>query len=160
VGLLRANPPAADPTHADLPQTGLPHAGLPHAGLPQTGLAQAGLAGLAAVSAAAGLPLRFTVRGTPRALTADTGHAVYRIVQEALTNARRHTRADRVDVLVDYREQRLRVLVSDDGPPSGAAAGAGAGLRGMCERAALLGGTLHAGPRPDKGYQVEAKLPA
>jgi signal transduction histidine kinase len=137
VGVLRADPPNADPAPG----------------------AQADLAGLAAVSAAAGLPVRFTVCGTPRALTADTGNAVYRIVQEALTNARRHTRADRADVLVDYRGPRLRVLVSDDGPPSGAAAGAGAGLRGMRERAALLGGTLDAGPRPDNGYQVEAELP-
>jgi signal transduction histidine kinase len=117
------------------------------------------LADLAGVSAAAGLPIRITVQGNPRPMGTDAGHAVYRIVQEAVTNVRRHSRADRVDVLVDYRDRGLRVVVSDDGPPSGATTGAGQGVRGMRERAALLGGTVRAGPRPGRGYEVEAVLP-
>ncbi len=66
----------------------------------------------------------------------------------------------RVDVLLDYTGSGLRVVVSDDGPASGAACGAGQGLAGMRERVTLLGGTLAAGPVPPSGFRVEAVLPA
>jgi signal transduction histidine kinase len=76
-----------------------------------------------------------------------------------VTNARRHARPDRVDVLLEYRPRDLRIVVGDDGPPSGAAAGAGHGLTGMTERVELLGGALHAGPVQPSGFRVEAVLP-
>jgi signal transduction histidine kinase len=118
----------------------------------------ADLRALADLSAAAGLPVRVDVHGTPRALGADVDEAVYRIVQEAVTNARRHARPARVDVRVDYTPAGVGVRVSDDGPPSGAPPGAGQGLRGMRERVSLLGGTLHAG-RCGDGFTIAAELP-
>jgi signal transduction histidine kinase len=118
------------------------------------------IAHLADVSGAAGLPVRVRTAGTARDLPAEVDQAAYRVVQEAVTNARRHARPDRVDVLLDYTGPGLRVVVSDDGPASGAACGAGQGLTGMRERVILLGGTLDAGPVPPSGFRVEAVLPA
>lgn len=87
------------------------------------------------------------------------GAAVYRMVQEAVTNARRHARdATRVDVLVRADEAGVRLDVHDDGAPA-ASAPLGYGLTGMRERAALLGGTCEAGPGPDGGWLVTAVLP-
>ena len=118
------------------------------------------LARLAQVSGAAGLPVRLRVEGTARVLPAEVDQAAYRVVQEAVTNARRHARPDRVDVLVAYTDAGVRIVVSDDGPASGAPAGSGQGLTGMRERVALLGGTVHAGPVRPAGFRVEAVLPA
>ena len=85
--------------------------------------------------------------------------AGYRIVQEALTNVLRHARAQRASVVVRTCEDRLTIVVADDGAGSGAPGGAGAGVRGMRERAAALGGTLDAGPAAEGGWRVEAALP-
>jgi signal transduction histidine kinase len=87
----------------------------------------------------------------------------YRIVQEALTNTLRHARASSAEVLLRVDEAQMRVRVRDDGrggtPGHGGGHG-GQGLVGMRERAALLGGTLYAGPRWDAaGFEVEARLP-
>lgn len=120
----------------------------------------AAIAQLAEVSGAAGLPVRIRTEGRARALPDEVDQAAYRVVQEAVTNARRHARPDRVDVLLDYTGPGLRVVVSDDGPASGAASGAGQGLTGMAERVTLLGGTLDAGPVSPSGFRVEAVLPA
>ncbi|MEU8819618.1 sensor histidine kinase [Actinoplanes sp. NPDC048796] len=85
---------------------------------------------------------------------------VYRIVQEALTNTLRHARASAAEVLVRIGESEMRVRVRDDGRGPAGARGDGHGLAGMRERASLLGGTLHAGPRPGcAGFEVEAWLP-
>ena len=87
--------------------------------------------------------------------------ASYRIVQEALTNVLRHANARTVRVVATAAdEERLTIVVTDDGRgrPS-ATTGAGAGVRGMRERAEALGGTLHAGPGEDGGWRVEASLP-
>lgn len=124
---------------------------------PARGLAS--VADLAAVSAAAGVPVRIRVVGDRRSLPAGVDQAAYRVAQEAVTNARRHARPDRVDVLVEYADATLTVVVSDDGPASGNAAGAGLGLAGMRDRVELLGGTLRAGPAEPDGFQVEAVLP-
>ncbi len=86
--------------------------------------------------------------------------ASYRIVQEALTNVLRHADARRVGVVARAGDEVLTLVVADDGagrPP--ATTGAGAGLRGMQERAEALGGTLTAGPGEDRGWRVEATLP-
>jgi signal transduction histidine kinase len=89
----------------------------------------------------------------------------YRIVQEALTNARRHAPGAAVDVELDYKGEALHVCIRDNGPgslvdaPANGSPGEGHGLLGMRERAATLGGTLHAGPAPVNGFLVEATLP-
>jgi signal transduction histidine kinase len=90
------------------------------------------------------------------------GAAIYRIAQESVTNALRHARhATRIDVHVDGRANAVRLTVHDDGDavPSGAEHSAGFGLVGMGERAALVGGTLQAGPGADRGWTVAAVLP-
>lgn len=100
----------------------------------------------------------------PRAVQA----AAYRIVQEALTNVLRHAGASRVDVRVVTADAQIEIEVVDDGAGTadrarvraGDAAGAsGLGITGMAERAALLGGTLEAGPREPRGFRVRATLP-
>jgi signal transduction histidine kinase len=87
--------------------------------------------------------------------------AVYRLAQEALTNALRHARnASRVEIRVVAGGGRLRLRVSDDGQiEPGRPASHGFGLLGMTERVQLLGGTLHAGPAPEGGWTVDAELP-
>jgi signal transduction histidine kinase len=112
--------------------------------------------------------VRLIVRG--RALPLDPGVELtaYRIVQEALTNARRHAPGAAVDVELHYTENALRLRVRDNGPGparagaagAGGAGGAGFGLPGMRERAAMVGGSLLAGPAAANGFLVEAVLPA
>ena len=108
----------------------------------------------------AGLDVRFTVSGDPPELPPAVGLTAYRLVQEALTNCVRHSGATAVDVLVQYRPDALELAVTDDGkggtaePRSG-----GHGLVAMRERVALVGGTLDAGPAPDRGWAVHATLP-
>lgn len=84
---------------------------------------------------------------------------LFRLTQEAVTNARRHARhATHVAVRVDGSTNDVHLTVSDDGDPS-IHTGAGYGLVGMTERASLLGGTLKAGPAPNRGWIIEATLP-
>jgi signal transduction histidine kinase len=87
--------------------------------------------------------------------------AVYRMAQEALTNALRHARnASRVEIRVVEGAGRLRLRVTDDGQVDPARpATHGFGLQGMTERVQLLGGTLRAGPTPEGGWAVDAELP-
>jgi signal transduction histidine kinase len=86
--------------------------------------------------------------------------ASYRIVQEALTNVLRHANARAVSVVVRADDDMLTIAVADDGAGTDRpTSGAGAGVRGMRERAEALGGTLHAGPDADGGWRVEATLP-
>jgi signal transduction histidine kinase len=85
--------------------------------------------------------------------------AAYRIVQEALTNTRRHGRARCARVRLGYSTRALRIEVTDDGAGGGNPNPAGHGLVGMRERAALYGGTLEAGAAPDGGFRVVAVLP-
>ena len=95
------------------------------------------------------------------ALSPAVGAATYRIAQESVTNALRHARnATRIDVQVVGGDHDVRLTVCDDGEPVHASSVApGYGVVGMTERAALLGGTLAAGPRPDHGWVVDAVLP-
>jgi signal transduction histidine kinase len=99
---------------------------------------------------------RLIVSGVPVPLDPGVELAAYRIVQEALTNARRHAPGAAVDVELRYGTE-LRVRIRDNGP--GAANAAGHGLTGMRERAAAAGGTLRAGPLAVGGFLVEAVLP-
>jgi len=111
----------------------------------------------------AGLDVAVRRAGTVRPLPGAVDLSAYRIVQEALTNCLRHARATRVVVELRYGRDLLEVDVRDNGQghagSAGASAGAGMGLIGMRERAAVLGGSVIAGPGPDGGYRVEARLP-
>jgi signal transduction histidine kinase len=107
-----------------------------------------------------GVPVALSVTGEPRELAPDARLAIYRSAQEALTNVRRHSTAERVDVRLDYRQDATVLAVEDHaaGPPPTAPIGGGYGLTGMRERAELLGGTLRAEPT-NSGFLVELWLP-
>ncbi len=110
---------------------------------------------------AAGLAVDFTVQGVPAPLPPGMALAAYRIVQESLTNTRKHG-GPRVSAQVSlhYGEDELRMLVSDDGRGATALSdGQGNGLTGMKERVAMYGGSLNAGPGVEGGFRVEAVLP-
>lgn len=93
-------------------------------------------------------------------LSAPLDAALYRIAQESITNARRHARgATAVSVDVAGEDQFVRLTVHDDGIPTSPRDSEGFGLVGMSERASLLGGTLTAGPSPERGWTVCAVLP-
>ena len=109
----------------------------------------------------AGLPVRFSVHGVPVA-DAALELVVYRVAQEALTNTLRYARdPQHVTVAVDYGPDETTVTVVDDGhaDPSATSVGAGRGIIGMGERAAVFGGTVEAGPLPTGGWRVRAVLP-
>jgi signal transduction histidine kinase len=113
-----------------------------------------------------GLTVDVEVTGESAGLTLGLELAAYRIVQEALTNTRRHARATRACLRLDHTADSLRIEVTDDGSgPSDDGPGptdgghAGHGLVGMRERAALYGGTLTTGTAPGGGFRVVAVLP-
>jgi signal transduction histidine kinase len=100
-----------------------------------------------------------TVIGTPRETSSEARLALYRTAQEALTNVRRHSAADRVELRLEYAPGGTTLLVQDHGPGAPVMAGGGGyGLTGMRERAELLGGRLCAEPTAD-GFKVELWLP-
>ena len=116
----------------------------------------------------AGLPAALHITGTARDLPPGVGLAVFRIVQEALTNVLKHAGRPQTEVRLDYEPAALVVEVADDGRPIPAAgpaprgtpaSGAGMGLLGLRERVALYGGELSAGPRPGGGWLVTARIP-
>jgi signal transduction histidine kinase len=115
--------------------------------------------------AAAGRDVRMTVSGTPVPVPPGVGVSVYRIVQESLSNALRHAPGAAATVALTYDDTppAVRVRVengpSPADPPAGDRPGARHGLVGMRERAAMLRGTLTAGPTADGGFVVEAILP-
>ncbi|TDO54740.1 signal transduction histidine kinase [Kribbella sp. VKM Ac-2527] len=100
-----------------------------------------------------------TETGERRPLTPDTEIAVYRIVQEALTNTVKHARAQHVAVRLSWAPDELELFVTDDGQGPQATIAGGHGLVGIRERAAACGGTAEAGPRPEGGFEVRARLP-
>ena len=98
--------------------------------------------------------------GSPDPLDPGVELAAYRIVQEALTNARRHAPGAAVDVELQYTDAALLVRIRDNGPgPSSPAVTAGHGLLGMRERAAAVGGRLQVGAAAGGGFLVETTLP-
>ncbi|MFP5019348.1 sensor histidine kinase [Pseudonocardia phyllosphaerae] len=107
----------------------------------------------------AGLPVEHRTEGEPRPLPTATDLAAYRIVQESLTNTRRHADADAAVVTVRYLPDELELTVDDDGAGPGVAPPEGTGLAGMRERARSVGGRLDAGPGPAHGFRVQALLP-
>jgi len=127
----------------------------------------------------AGLPVDFEVVGTPGAISPGVDLTAYRIVQEALTNSIRHSRATRASVRVCYEPGYVTVSITDsgqrpDGRPDGrpgadggstGRAGSllsdsGLGLAGIAERVASCGGNLTVGPTPGLGFNVTARLPS
>ncbi|MFD8570702.1 sensor histidine kinase [Streptomyces sp. NPDC057694] len=115
----------------------------------------------------AGLPVDFKVEGTPRPLPSGVELTAYRIVQEALTNTRKHGGPNAgASVRLVYFDDGLGLLVEDDGKGAphelyedGGADGRGHGLIGMRERVGMVGGTLDAGPRPGGGFRISVLLP-
>ncbi|MDO0924587.1 sensor histidine kinase [Streptomyces sp. TG1A-8] len=126
---------------------------------PMPGLAQ--VPALLASFERAGLTVRHVRRGTAEPLDPAVDLAAYRIVQESLTNVRKHAGAGCARLLLHHGRDRLTITVEDDGPAGAHRShpGAGHGLIGMRERAAAVGGTLTAGPRPGGGFTVAAELP-
>jgi signal transduction histidine kinase len=107
-----------------------------------------------------GHQIRFAVEGDPVRLPAGLDLTAYRIVQEALTNARKHAPGAAVDITLRWQPAELEIKVIDDGPGRpGSANGAGHGLIGMLERAALYGGSIRAEPATTGGFGVLARLP-
>ena len=108
-----------------------------------------------------GASARLIVSGPPATLDPGVELAAYRIVQEALTNARRHAPGAAIDVELHYTDDTLRLHIRDNGPgPPAAPPAGGYGLPGMRERAAAAGGELRTGPAPGGGFLIEATLPA
>ena len=127
---------------------------------PQPGLAQLA-ALLDEARDASGAGTRLILRGAPLTLDPSIELAAYRIVQEALTNTRRHAPGAAVDVELDRTPDCLHLRVRDNGPgPPAADLARGHGLAGMRERAAAVGGELRTGPAAGGGFLVDATLPA
>ncbi|MEU0830004.1 sensor histidine kinase [Streptomyces sp. NPDC005969] len=127
---------------------------------PMPGLTQ--LPALLASFEGAGLAVRHSQRGVSEPLTPAVDLAAYRIVQEALTNVHKHAGTDHARLFLHYRPEWLTITIEDDGrvgPNHQPTQGTGHGLIGMRERAAIVGGTLYAGARPQGGFAVTADLP-
>jgi signal transduction histidine kinase len=123
-----------------------------------------------------GLPVDFTVVGTPYPLAPGVDLTAYRIVQEALTNTVRHARAGRAAVTLSYEPGHVTVSIADSGgrraasapganghaaaKPGPLLAGSGLGLAGIAERVASCGGNLTVGPTGGDGFAVTARLPS
>jgi signal transduction histidine kinase len=117
---------------------------------------------------AAGMPLTASIQGTPRPLDAAADLALYRISQEALTNASKHAPGSSVQLSLDWTDTGATLTVRNSTAPQGitnrparlAGEGTGHGLIGMRERAAVAGGSLIAGGTSDGGYEIHVTLPA
>lgn len=129
---------------------------------PQPSLAA--LPRLVAEAGRGGQSVRLEQIGGAAALSTGLDLTAYRIVQEALTNARKHAPGAHAHVRLAWEPGELRIEVVDDGHggeggPAGARHGTGHGLIGMRERVSLYGGSLEAGPVPGGGFRVAARLP-
>jgi signal transduction histidine kinase len=163
VGALRTADRSSDRA-PDRTEAAEPHAG---ALAPQAGVAE--LTPLLGRAREAGLDVELTVLGESRKLPASIDLAIYRVVQEALTNTLKHAGPTRARVMLRYEPEAVAVAVTDDGGSrsfthrttvsSSGAAAAGHGLIGMRERISLNGGTLRTGPRAAGGFQVWARIP-
>ena len=152
LGVLRAEHPDTAQESAEPVDGTAPHA-------PQPTLDR--LDALVENTRAAGLSVQVDVRGVRRPLPSGVELSAYRIVQEALSNVLRHAPGATASVALVHYLHGVDVRIVNSRPTHRVAAspGAGHGLLGMRERAAMLGGTLRAGPHPDGGYEVAAYLP-
>jgi signal transduction histidine kinase len=106
-----------------------------------------------------GMPVDLRIEGHRYDVTPTVDIAVYRVVQEALTNALRHAGPAQAEVILRYAEDGLDLEVANDGKSNQNGDGSGHGLDGMRERVAFTGGTLEAGPREGGGFIVRAHIP-
>lgn len=113
---------------------------------------------IADAARAAGLRVDVEQQVTPDSLTRSADAAAFRIVQESVTNVLRHARATTVSLTIRIEDESLLIRISDDGQASETRSAPGAGIRGMKERAELLGGTLDAHATPS-GFVVAARIP-
>jgi signal transduction histidine kinase len=116
------------------------------------------IASLVKETRSSGIVTEFTVCGEPQALQKNVALALYRAAQEGLTNVCRHARASRVDVLLDYQPEEVRLEVRDNGVGAAQTTG-GFGLLGIRERMQLLGGTLDINTAVGKGFRLTASVP-
>ena len=107
----------------------------------------------------AGLPVRLQVEGVAVLLPRAIDLSAYRIVQEGLTNSLKHAGASRADVTVRYAADSLQLEVRDDGVGAAPGDGLGHGLVGIRERVKIYGGKMNAGPAPEGGFVLSARLP-
>ncbi|WP_104478776.1 histidine kinase [Actinokineospora auranticolor] len=120
---------------------------------------------LVAESESVGVPVELVQEGNPALTSTAVGRTAYRVVQESLTNIRKHAPGAPTRVHVRYGGDRVRLTIRNSSATgtvdSGlSSTGSGAGLAGLRQRVELVGGTLHAGPRPGGGFEVDAVLPA
>ncbi|TDD11959.1 two-component sensor histidine kinase [Nonomuraea deserti] len=110
----------------------------------------------------AGQPVDFAEEGTPPESAGSAEFVAYRVVQEALTNALKYAHGSRTEVRVRHAEKEISVEISTDGSGSRTRSpgGSGRGLAGLRDRVDALGGEFSAGPRPDGGFVVRARVPA
>jgi signal transduction histidine kinase len=113
---------------------------------------------LTATARDAGVQVEVDWHGSREPLPADIDLSAFRIIQEAVTNVVRHAHTGQCQVSIGQQDGQLSIEVTDSGR-GGTTAGTGYGITGMRERAALLGGDFSAGPRPDGGFRVTARLP-
>jgi signal transduction histidine kinase len=113
---------------------------------------------LAATARDAGVQVEVDWHGSREPLPADIDLSAFRIIQEAVTNVVRHAHTGQCQVSIGQQDGQLSIEVTDSGR-GGTTAGTGYGITGMRERAALLGGDFSAGPRPDGGFRVTARVP-
>ncbi|MEV4055915.1 histidine kinase [Amycolatopsis sp. NPDC049688] len=107
----------------------------------------------------AGQPVEFTEEGTPAESACSAELVVYRVVQEALTNALKHARGSRTTVRVCHGEREIEVEIGTAGSGSVSPGGSGRGLAGLRERVGVLGGDFSAGARDGAGFVVRARIP-
>ncbi|MEU6413897.1 sensor histidine kinase [Microbispora sp. NPDC046933] len=119
----------------------------------------AALERLAASFDGTGISVSFEVRGEERRLEADTELVLYRVLQEGLTNALRHAKAEHVHGTLTFGDGQVALVVSDDGTGRDDQARGGFGLASLTDRARALGGTLAGGNRPGGGFELRAELP-
>jgi signal transduction histidine kinase len=128
-------------------------------------LSISGLPALVAESSAVGTPAELVQEGDPALASPVVARTAYRIVREALTNARKHAPGAHVRVSVSYGESQVRLVIANGPAPPGAtselaATGLGLGIAGLRQRIELVHGSLHAGPTSDGGFRLEASLPS
>ena len=128
-----------------------------HSRAPQPSLER--LETLAEEMRASGLPVELEVEGIPNGIPPGIDVSGYRIVQEALTNVLKHAGPAVARVDVRYSSDAVEITVVDDGRGGLTGAGTGNGLLGITERVAVVGGEIDAGPQPDGGFAVHARLP-
>ncbi|MER5938157.1 sensor histidine kinase [Streptomyces sp. NPDC001928] len=124
---------------------------------PSPGLSR--LPELVSACASAGVTVTVSTEGEPQPLSPGVDLTAFRIVQEALTNVTKHATTEAASVRLTYSGSRLQITVTNDGPAAPVAQSRGFGVMGMRERAHSIGGELHAGPRPEGGFEVTTALP-